>query len=433
MERRILGAVLSFAHFFIAMSLAAVAGFTAWGVIELFAGTTGMATALSRTERWLPFLVMFLLLFAWWMGLFVWALRVQQRITILAMEGRHAEASERIRRFRDNETILRLIGVNGSIWRRAHVVEAYAHLLHGLPAEALAIALPESKGIPTALRRTAALVAASAASEQGDLAVFDELRPWLERAAKTPRNPYSQQLLAVEGLALGTQLKLAEAEKRAEWLLSLDPRSRLALSLRALTRALRGDFACALADNGAATAAVPEKGSQAQRVFLRQNLDVARCALLRELGRMDEALALVKRIREEGPRHRLGIIAVPAVEGLAAALRGDAAGAEAALAALREASATTQFDHASRARVALSTARIERARGEPARAVSALADAIASPNAAVRQEALVEQAQAKAALGDAAGARASCDWAIQLSGETVHAARAREILAARAP
>lgn len=424
-DRRILGPLLSLAHAFLAVSALAVFSAVASEVLIAFFGIPGIGfstapaptpgsgatDASSAATLVLSAAIVGLLL--WWVLLRLYGRFILRAGMRLAQEGQFLQANERLRKFLDREPLLRLLGLSGATWKRARIITAYNDYLHGLASEAIALALPESRGllrVRTPLRWTAALVVASTGAEAGDLAALDAIGEYLEHALVSPRSAPARQLLAMQGIAWANTLRLDEAGTRADWLRTFDPSDRLALTLHAQVATIRGDFEAALRDLDAALASPAlQKGGAAQRVMVRQMAEASRAFVLLELGRREEARAIAARLLEERPRHRVARFAAAALPALAAESP-DADLASRAVAALRGLADEFSFDPMMRARAAIAIARIERTGGAPDRALAALGDAIACPIPVWRQNGLYEQALAKEAAGDAGGAKQSWEW-----------------------
>ena len=427
MDRRVLAALLTFAH--VCLAGAVVAGMTllasgAWAVIVELEGPQETAPSSS-----VFFALALAMLLVWWIALIVLGVSVVRRAVAASMRGDFAGASERLRRMFDREPFLRIAGMNGSVWRSARIAEAYNDFLHGLHGEAIEIGLAASTGWRTTpLRRSAATVVAAAAGDSGDDAPFAQIAPHLAWARRKPAHIAAQSMLAGEGFAWALQSRLAPASARADEILAAAPGSRMGLLLRALVRNLGGDLEGALADVEAARASpLLAKAKPAQRALVQQTFDSTRAELLRELGRLEEAAALARTMQAE-PLHRIPRLVSVSIPGLAAAVAGDAVAARLAVSALEDLRERWSFEPIFRARVAIATSRIERAAGAPARALAALPDAIACPLAVLRQEGLLEQAEARAALGDEAGVRASLAFVLEISKETRHSEAARRRL-----
>jgi len=431
-DRRVLAAFLHFAHLFLAGTGIAVLTVAAWTVVAMaaIAAPAPGQSAFSLTSAWY-FLSVLLVLVFWWGGFVAWAVVRTRRAMREAMEGDFAGASARLRWMFDHEPWLRLAGLNGAMWKQARVIEAYNDYLHGLYRDAIEIALEESRGLwLSPLKRAAATVAASAAGDMGDASVFDRIEKHRARARLRIAHPASQAILGGEGVAWANQLRLADALARGQELLAADPRSRSGLMLRAFVSAARGDGDAALADLDALRASpLLAKAKPAARELMTQLGDATRAELLREMGRLDEAVAIARGLVER-PRHRVPRLIGVSVPGLAAARAGDREGAERAVSAIAQMRETWSFEPVFRARSAIALSRIERARGAPDRALAVLGDAVACPLPLLRQEGLLEQADARSALGDPAGAKQALEYVLEISTETRQARSARERLAA---
>lgn len=416
MDRRLLGWMLSIAHFFI-MVLGLVIVFAAgWMVIEVARQVTGPSPLRREHVAWIPFAVAVVLLLAWYLSLLFFPLRMIRRAMREGMEGKFEEASARLRRLRDREVVLRLIGVPGPVWSQARVGEAYVYHLHGLGEEALAGALELARDWRPSVSRNASVIAAAAAANLGELAAFESLAPHLRKAERNLSRAYAHSLLGAEGIAWALQLRLEEAARRAGMLIAADPRTqfRMGRVLRAQVRAIRGDLDGADEDYAAVLASPSLAAKTTEAIFVRQTIDVGRADLRRMRGDFAGAAEIAMAINAEGPRHRMSRVFGASFPGLSAAHRGDAASARAALGVLDRLDVAWQFDPLLRAQVGLEAAQILLAMGDAAGALQRLGPAIASPLAVLRLGGLHEQGLAKAALGDAAGARESFGWCAAL-------------------
>lgn len=420
--------MLSIAHLFImALGLAVLFG-GSWVLLDVARHLVGTPSVARADAGWILFAAMNAFLLLWYLTLMFVPLRLIRRAMRESMEGKFEEASARLRRLRDREVVLRLIGVPGVVWSQARVGEAYAYHLHGLAEEALAEALELARDWRPSVSRSASIVAASAAANLGELAAFEWLAPKLRKAERDLAKPYAQNLLGVEGLAWVMQLRLDAAEERAGMLIGADPQTRFRIGrvLRAQVRALRGDLDGAEEDYTAVLASPSLAARTTETIFVRQTIDLARAELRRTRGDFAGAAEIAMTINEEGPRHRMSRVFGASFPGLAAAHGGDAASARAALGVLDRLDAAWGFDGLLRAQVGLESARILLALGDAAGALQRLGPAIASPLAVLRLGGLWEQGVAKAALGDAAGARESFGWCAALGPDTRLGKSARE-------
>ena len=183
MDRRLLGWMLSIAHFFIAVLVLAVLVGIGWGALVFMTTYRAGAGMPKLNLTWALFAMVVVLMLLWYLPL-LWIPMLQvRRAMVDAMDGKFEEASARLRRLRDREVVLRLAGVPGVVWSQARVGEAYAYYLHGMTEEALSIALDLAGEWRPSIARNAAIVAASCAADLGDRVALDALEcgRWLNR------------------------------------------------------------------------------------------------------------------------------------------------------------------------------------------------------------------------------------------------------------
>lgn len=367
-----------------------------------------------------PVIALLAVLVAWYLGLTLAGMLAVRKSANDAFEGRFAEADGRLRRLADREPWMRLLGASGAIWAHARTVEAYVRYLSGVPDEALRLSLEGARDLRPAIAGNAAIVAASTAAELGRGDVFAAFARHLARAKRRPGRPRPHALLGAEGLHQVLQLRLDEADARADLLIAADPgdRYRIGRTVKAAVALARGDLAAAESWYGEARRGPGLAPGKPGSVLFGQLLDAALAEIRRLRGDAAGAAALAREIAAAGPRHRTAALSAIFHPALHAASRDGGAEARTALERLDELQASHPADPALHARVALARARLLRALGDHAAAAEALAPAVASPLAAIRQEALLERGICRRDAGDPAGAQESWTWCLELGTNT---------------
>jgi hypothetical protein len=412
MERRILGWALGLAHLVIAGVVIGVLGAVLLYVLDLGGA---LLFGISPADHWqallaAPWVAGLVLLVTWDLTLSFWAGRTATVANELAMDGRYAEASERLRALHDREPLLRLAGVRGWVFRRARIVEAYACFLQGMGREAFDLALESSGRTP--MGRVAAGIAAFAAAEQGDAASLARVPASAREAAVARPDRASSAVLLSAFAHLELQsLRLKEAER---WISLLPAGSRSSLTQRASLAAMTGDLDSAERLLQEVRSAPRAPGSRLPAALFQVQLtDVALAEIAWMRGDAALAASRMAEIAKAGPRHRYARVALA----LFPALAGGADAARTGLEQLASLAQQWSFDPVMGWRTALASARLRRAIGDPAGALAALRPALAAPPA-VRQEALFEQGAASAEAGDATGARVAFEEAARLAPST---------------
>ena len=423
MDRRVLGCLLSGVSLVIATGVVSVIVAISWWMLYalLHARYPSLDHNVVRViSVGAPLLVGVLLLALWQVGVLLFATSFAQRAVASAQEGRFLEASERLRMLRNLEPWLRLGGMGGGAWARLRVAESYAYALHGLSDEAARMALEEAQ-FPwrPSLSRAAAAVAAIAATDSADPATWTALEKHLIWAEGDGVSPNAQTLLACRGMSRALALDLEGASRDAALLESKAPEGRAAAGLRGAIAFWRGQWADADRELLRSRSTPPAGHPDGAPIPANANhgVDAQRIELAREMGDAPRALALTEALAAEKPTHRSARIVI-------ACVRGEQGSPDSALLELESIAAQWPFSPATLASVAFARSRVEKARGNHAGALSALAPALSSPHLAVRQLALLEAGDACAAQGDPETARRRWSEAIAFGTPSSAGARA---------